>query len=98
MPKAARRRRGPGTGIPGISRIDQESTRTHGYFVRVGYRRTTDGWRPRHTAYFGDASYGGKKGAFGASQKWLKAVAKAGGRKVAKPAPKKNARGRKRGR
>ena len=28
---------------PGISRIDQESTRTHGYFVRLGYSRTTDG-------------------------------------------------------
>lgn len=27
----------------GISRIDQASTHTHGYFVRVGYQRTKDG-------------------------------------------------------
>ena len=43
----------------GISRVDQESTRTHGYAVRIGYERTTTGgWRPRHTAFFGDASHG----------------------------------------
>lgn len=62
---------------PGISRIDQESTRTHGYFVRVGYHRTRDGaWRPKHRAFFGDASNGGKAKALKAAVKWLKSVAK----------------------
>lgn len=61
------------TAVPGVSRIDQESTRTHGYFVRVGYRRTKEGaWRPKHRAFFGDASHGGKEKAFKAAVKWLK--------------------------
>ncbi len=62
---------------PGISRIDQESTRTHGFFVRVGYHRTRDGaWRPKHRAFFGDASHGGKAKALKAAMKWLKGVVK----------------------
>ena len=62
---------------PGISRIDQESTRTHGYFVRVGYHRTRDGvWRPKHRSFFGDASSGGKAKALKAATKWLKSVSK----------------------
>lgn len=62
---------------PGISRIDQESTRTHGYFVRVGYHRTRDGaWRPKHRSFFGDASNGGKAKALKAAVKWLKGVSK----------------------
>jgi hypothetical protein len=60
---------------PGISRIDQEATRTHGYFVRVGYERTPQGtWRPRHRAFFGDASYGGKTKALRAAKEWLAEV------------------------
>ena len=60
---------------PGISRIDQESTRTHGYFVRVGYERTKQGtWRPRHRAFFGDASHGGKMKALKAAKEWLAEV------------------------
>ncbi len=60
---------------PGISRIDQEATRTHGYFVRVGYERTPQGtWRPRHRAFFGDASYGGKTKALRAAKAWLAEV------------------------
>lgn len=62
---------------PGISRIDQPSTRTHGYFVRVGYHRTRDGaWRPKHRAFFGDATHGGKAKALKAAIKWLKSVSK----------------------
>ena len=62
---------------PGISRIDQPSTRTHGYFVRVGYHRTKDGaWRPKHRAFFGDASHGGKAKGLKAAEKWLKDVSK----------------------
>lgn len=56
----------------GISRIDQEASRTHGYFVRVGYRKTTKGWRPKASAFFGDASHGGKASALRAAEKWLK--------------------------
>jgi hypothetical protein len=61
---------------PGISRIDQEATRTHGYFVRIGYERTAQGtWRPRHRAFFGDASHGGKTKALRAAKEWLAEVA-----------------------
>jgi hypothetical protein len=61
----------------GISRIDQASTRTHGFFVRVGYHRTKDGaWRPKHRSFFGDASHGGKAKALKAATKWLKSVSK----------------------
>jgi hypothetical protein len=60
---------------PGISRIDQEATRTHGFFVRVGYERTSEGtWRPRHRAFFGDASHGGKMKALKAAKEWLAEV------------------------
>ena len=62
---------------PGISRIDQATTRTHGFFVRVGYHRTRDGaWRPKHRSFFGDASHGGKAKALKAAAKWLKSVSK----------------------
>jgi hypothetical protein len=72
--KAAKKtRRSAASSVPGVSRIDQESTRTHGYFVRVGYHRTKEGaWRPKHRAFFGDASHGGKEKAFKAAVKWLK--------------------------
>lgn len=70
---AKRARKSNTTSVPGVSRIDQESTRTHGYFVRVGYHRTKEGaWRPKHRAFFGDASHGGKEKAFKAAVKWLK--------------------------
>lgn len=60
---------------PGISRIDQEATRTHGFFVRVGYERTSGGtWRPRHRAFFGDVSHGGKTKALRAAKEWLAQV------------------------
>jgi hypothetical protein len=73
--KKATRRSSNGNG--GVSRIDQASTRTHGYFVRVGYHRTKDGaWRPKHRAFFGDASHGGKAKALKAANKWLKGVSK----------------------
>jgi hypothetical protein len=83
--KAARRGSGAATkttrrkssSTAGISRIDQASTRTHGFFVRVGYHRTKDGaWRPKHRSFFGDASHGGKAKALKAATKWLKSVSK----------------------
>ena len=66
------------TNLPaGISRIDQASTRTHGFFVRVGYHRTREGaWRPKHRSFFGDAGHGGKAKALKAAAKWLKSVSK----------------------
>ena len=75
--KPAAKRKSGATAVPGISRIDQESTRTHGYFVRVGYHRTKEGaWRPKHRAFFGDAGHGGKEKAFKAAVKWLKEAQK----------------------
>jgi hypothetical protein len=76
---ATSRKRGTPAATPsrpssGISRIDQPSRRTHGYFVRVGYRRTPNGYRPTHTAFFGDASHGGKKQAWEAAEAWLRKV------------------------
>lgn len=73
--KGARKtaRKGSSSSVPGISRIDQESTRTHGYFVRIGYHRTkNDTWRAKVTAFFGDASHGGKEKAFKAAVKFVK--------------------------
>jgi hypothetical protein len=82
----------------GISRIDQETTRTHGFFARVGYERSKDGrWRPKATRYFGDASHNGKKGALKAAEAWVKKMgreAKAGSngkRATAKKAARKRA-------
>lgn len=46
--------------------------------VRVDYRRTPKGWRPRHTAFFGDVRHGGKKKALGAAENWLKVLRKTG--------------------
>ncbi len=75
--KPAAKKKGGSTTVPGISRIDQESTRTHGFFVRVGYHRTKEGaWRPKHRAFFGDAGHGGKEKAFKAALKWLKEAQK----------------------
>jgi hypothetical protein len=60
---------------PGISRIDQDSTRTHGWFVRSGYRKRRDGTHgPKHTKYFGDYTHGGKRRALQAAKRFLEAV------------------------
>jgi hypothetical protein len=67
-----------GSKVPGISRIDQPSTRTFGWFCRYGYRPTPRGTRPRFTAFFGDASSGGKKKAFERAVAWLKFVQRHG--------------------
>jgi len=64
------------TPSAGISRIDQESTRTHGFVGRVGYRRTDSGWRPQFTAFFGDRSHGGAAESLRAAEKWLRAIKK----------------------
>jgi hypothetical protein len=64
------------TPSAGISRIDQESTRTHGFVGRVGYRRTDSGWRPQFTAFFGDRSHGSAAESLRAAEKWLRAIKK----------------------
>lgn len=75
----ARRERRVNTGLPpGVCRVDQESTRTYGYVVRVGHRRAGGVWRPRFTAYFGDFSYGGRKQALAAAARWLRILEKTG--------------------
>jgi len=56
----------------GISRIDQPSTRTHGWFVRLGYRKRRDGsYGAKHTRFFGDVSNGGKSKALKAAEKYV---------------------------
>ena len=73
----AKKKRATKSGKRGISRIDQESTRTHGWFVRVGYYETKDGsYRAKHTKFFGDVSNGGKAKALKAAEKFVNSVAK----------------------
>jgi hypothetical protein len=59
--------------LPGISRVDQEGTRTHGYAARVGYEKTDTGWRPRHTRFFGDRTHGNPTKALKAAEEWVTA-------------------------
>ena len=74
--KRSRKRR---SGRHGISRIDQTSTRTHGWFVRVGYKERSDGsYGPRHTRFFGDAGNGGKSKALKAAEKYVASLTKKG--------------------
>lgn len=62
----------------GISRIDQPSTRTHGWFVRTGFYKRRDGtYVPRHRKFFGDVTYGGKRKALDAAQAYLASLARA---------------------
>ncbi len=49
----------------GISRIDQAEKRTHGFFVRLQRKGIT------HNAFFADQSYGGKRRALRAAQKYF---------------------------
>ena len=84
---ATKRRASSSRSSSGISRIDQDSTRTHGYVVRVDYRQTDTGWRPKHKAFFGDASHGGPRKALAAAEAWLGDL-----RKTKKPAKKRTTR------
>jgi hypothetical protein len=51
--------------------------------VRLDYQRTDSGWRPKHTAFFGDASHGGKDEALKAAESFVRKV-KRGGKAAAK--------------
>src|SRR5258706_14824160 len=84
--RAGRRRKAGSVRRRGISRIDQESTRTHGWFVRVGYYETKQGsYRARHTKFFGDVSNGGKNKALKAAEAFVAKVSKAQRKPAAKP-------------
>ena len=75
----ARRERRVNSGLPpGVCRVDQQSTRTYGFVVRVGHRRSAGVWRPKFTAYFGDFGYGGRKQALAAAVRWLRILDKTG--------------------
>jgi hypothetical protein len=55
----------------GISRIEQPSTRTFGWFVRIGFRTKRDGsYAPKHTKFFGDAGHGGARKSLRAARTW----------------------------
>jgi hypothetical protein len=70
--------------IRGISRIDQPSTRTYGWFVRSGFYKRRDGtYVPRHRKFFGDVSHGGKRRALGAAREYLAKVERAPRRRAA---------------
>ena len=76
-----KKRRAPRTRRRGISRIDQDSTRTHGWFVRAGFYERSDGkYAPRYRRFFGDVTYGGKRLALRAAKEYYAAVSR--------PAPK----------
>ncbi len=56
----------------GISRIEQSSTRTYGWFARADFYKRRDGtYVPRHRKFFGDVTYGGKRRALRAAQEYL---------------------------
>ena len=52
----------------GISRIDQQEKRTHGFFVRLQRRGIS------HNAFFADQSYGGKRRALWAAQMYFRVL------------------------
>jgi hypothetical protein len=62
-------------GRRGISRIDQPSTRTYGWFVRTGFYKRSDGnYVPRYRRFFGDVTHGGKRRALRAAREYLAEV------------------------
>ncbi len=67
-----KRTRSPSARWRGISRIDQPSTRTYGWFVRADFYKRRDGsYVPRHRRFFGDFTYGGKRRALRAARAYL---------------------------
>jgi hypothetical protein len=73
--KRTKRTRKQSPRYRGISRIDQPSTRTHGWFVRADFYRRRDGaYAPRYRRFFGDASNGGKTRALQAAKKYLSSL------------------------
>ena len=54
----------------GIARIDQPEKRTYGFFVRLQRKGIV------HSAFFADKSYGGRRWAFRAAQKYFRVLEK----------------------
>jgi len=72
-----KRTRSQTTRRRGISRIDQPSTRTYGWFVRADFCRRRDGtYVPRYRKFFGDEGHGGKRRALRAAREYLAKVAR----------------------
>lgn len=72
----------------GYTRIDQPSTNSHGWFVRVGYFKRRDGtWKARHVAFFGDVTHGGKNKAKRAAEAYVAKAQREDRKAAAKPAP-----------
>ncbi len=79
-----RRSRSRSPRLRGISRIDQPSTRTFGWFVRAGFYKRRDGsYAPRHRKFFGDVTYAGKRRALRAARAYLAKVERAPRRRAA---------------
>jgi hypothetical protein len=73
----------------GISRIDQPSTRTFGWFVRLGWHLRPDGsYGPKHTKFFGDVSNGGKAKGLKVAKAFVAKIEKS---RAAKPAKRRRA-------
>ncbi len=72
LPKPRKGRKLP----PGIVRLDYE--RAKGYMVRLAYRETPAGYRPRFRRYFSDVKYGGARRALTAARAWLDQVVRTG--------------------
>lgn len=61
----------PDSPSRGITRVDQPSRRTHGYVVRLDYRKTPGGYRPQITRFFPDGRHGSRKAAWVAAEEFL---------------------------
>ena len=58
---------------PGLSRVDDDASRKHGYLVRLGWTKATKKGRhnkPVHKKYFGDATFGSARRALAAAVRW----------------------------
>ena len=75
--KKTKKRKSRTTRHRGISRIDQPSTRTHGWFVRAGFYKLRNGtYAPRHRKFFGDVTHGGKRRSLAAAIAYLAKVSR----------------------
>ncbi len=57
---------------PGITRLDSDRYRVHGYRVRLQYR----GGRPQIQSWFPDQRHGGKRAALAAAKAYIEEVGK----------------------
>lgn len=67
MPTTTKRHKRTRTLPLGITRVDSDLSRLHGYIVRLDWAEG----RPRLKKYFGDYTWGGAKRALRAATKWV---------------------------